>query len=1314
MWKPLQNDEISFLMVKANQHEKRYNWKGATEIYRKAFDLTFKNQNITKAAEIQKKIGYSLFRTAFQAETNTEFMKTVKQAVKTYESETELLLKTTQNENNTKINHSKAMQAFARSWLEVEFEKMATLLDEWWKLEKQVLKYYEEKGDLLAIGRICNDMIEGSFKNRFHLIPDWPDLVKATYECISLGEKAIQALTQKNNDYELARAYCWAGWYYTFAFWFKVTEDRLNEMGHKSLTYSKKALELSEKIGDDWLIAWSSHNRGFAASCVDLDIASGKKYSEKALKHAAITRDKHILAETSGWIAGQLLGKARSEPGPEEKRESFRKALGLIRDSRHYYQVINNPSTVIQVYSKYVDTLMELASLETTFEAKHTLLKKAVDLGREFLAESMDEITSSISNLSVAVWRLAQITSIEDEKKQLLKEALDYRLKHLEYVKRQVSQDSFQNSLSYAYLAFIRSEQAKLEKDKTRKLELLTKAISAMKECISIVEKDRKLSKLGWKNGVYGNLYYSFGEHLNKLFTSTKEQKNLIKAIDAYMSAIELYSQAELPPRIAETYWRIAITSNQLGKYHKAAENYSSAAETYLLASEKIPQLKDFFDQYSKYMQAWNHIEQAKHCHIAEKFEEAKNQYEKAAQLHSSLKSWSYLAPTYEAWAKMEEAENLSRNEETQRARQAFQQAFKEFKKGEQDIRTKMREITNTEEKKHASRLVKASQLRIKYCQARINIEEAKALDKKADYNQSSKTYETAVENLKDLIEKIESGEERKELKTILALCEAWQKLAQAEDKVSPETYQEAAELFERVKNYSQNRKTTLLSQGNSSFCRGLSAGTKYQNSLEPRDRSFATLQMEKAATYYLQAGYPNASEYAKATLRLFDAYMYMNNAQTETEPELKVKNYQMAEKLLQIAAGSFIRANQPEKRAQVQTLLERVREEKSLAASLSEVLHAPDITSSTASFVTPTSTGEEAIGLQRFEHADIQTKIFLSAQRVRVGENLCLEVEFLNAGREEALLMKVENIIPEGFMLVEAPKIYRMEKNNLNMKGKLISPLKVEEVKVVLRPEKEGFFDLMPKVRYLNELGKSEAVNLDPLTIRVEEIKEAGRTTTGTKELDALLLGGIPERYAVALTAPPTDERTLLIKNYLEAGINTDQITFQVTTDGIGLESLTESHQSIFYLFLCNPKPLFEMKELPNVYKLQNKIDLTNLNIQLTKTYRIAEHNAPGVRRACIDITSDVLLHYGAEVTRKWISEVISDLKSKNFIVLFVINPLMHSPEQFHAILDLFDGEISLYETLDKFECKNSLRVKKLQNKDYIKNSICLTKQSM
>ena len=414
MWKPLQNDEMPVLMDKANQHEKRYDWKGATEIYRKAFDLAFKAQDVTKAAEIQEKMGYSLFRTAFQAETNAEFMETIKQAVKTYESATELLQKTTQDEKNAKINNSKAMQAFASSWLEVEFEKMATLLDEWWDLKKEVLKHYEEKSDLLAVGRICNDMTEGSFKNRFHLIPDWSDLVKATHECISLGEKAIQALSQVDNEYELARAYCWASWYYSFAFWFKASEDRLHEMGQKSLSYSKKALELSEKIGDDWLIAWANHNGAFTALCVDLNLTLGTKYSKKALKHGAITRDKHVLAEASGWAAGQVLGNARLELEPEEKREGFRKALELIQDSRHYYQVINNPSTVIQVYSKYVDTLTELASLETTFEAKHALLKKAVDLGREFLAENLNEITSAVSSLSMAVWRLAQITSIED------------------------------------------------------------------------------------------------------------------------------------------------------------------------------------------------------------------------------------------------------------------------------------------------------------------------------------------------------------------------------------------------------------------------------------------------------------------------------------------------------------------------------------------------------------------------------------------------------------------------------------------------------------------------------------------------------------------------------------------------------------------------------------------------------------------------------------------------------------------------------------------------------------------------------------
>ena len=104
-----------------------------------------------------------------------------------------------------------------------------------------------------------------------------------------------------------------------------------------------------------------------------------------------------------------------------------------------------------------------------------------------------------------------------------------------------------------------------------------------------------------------------------------------------------------------------------------------------------------------------------------------------------------------------------------------------------------------------------------------------------------------------------------------------------------------------------------------------------------------------------MKAGFQNASDYAKAIGLLFDAYVHMDNAKKENDPEKKAKLYAMAEKVLQTSAGSFIKAEHPEKTEQVQRLLEKVKEERELALSLSEVLHTPSIVSTTAAFTTPT-----------------------------------------------------------------------------------------------------------------------------------------------------------------------------------------------------------------------------------------------------------------------------------------------------------------------------------------------------------------------
>jgi len=65
--------------------------------------------------------------------------------------------------------------------------------------------------------------------------------------------------------------------------------------------------------------------------------------------------------------------------------------------------------------------------------------------------------------------------------------------------------------------------------------------------------------------------------------------------------------------------------------------------------------------------------------------------------------------------------------------------------------------------------------------------------------------------------------------------------------------------------------------------------------------------------------------------------------------------------------------------------------------------------------------------------------------------------------------------------------------------------------------------------------------------------------------------------------------------------------------------------------------------------------------------------------------------------------------LGAKGFTTLAVINPAMHPSDQATAVIDLFDGEISILQSDDPLDCKKSIHVKKLRNQDYIKNPICL-----
>jgi hypothetical protein len=214
-----------------------------------------------------------------------------------------------------------------------------------------------------------------------------------------------------------------------------------------------------------------------------------------------------------------------------------------------------------------------------------------------------------------------------------------------------------------------------------------------------------------------------------------------------------------------------------------------------------------------------------------------------------------------------------------------------------------------------------------------------------------------------------------------------------------------------------------------------------------------------------------------------------MDNAQRETDPETKAKLYMMADKVLQTSAGSFMVAEHPEKREQVLRLLEKVKEERELALSLSDLLHAPAIVSTTTAFSTPTPNQENAVGLERFENADIQVNAIVYKKELKVGEDFELEIELINAGKGSALLIKLMEVIPEGFELKEKPETYRVEDGCLNMKGKRLQSMKTEELKIVLRSKIQGVFRLRPRILYLDENGRYRTHEPEPVSITIKEL---------------------------------------------------------------------------------------------------------------------------------------------------------------------------------------------------------------------------------
>jgi tetratricopeptide (TPR) repeat protein/KaiC/GvpD/RAD55 family RecA-like ATPase len=1310
------SEQVEALLNEARTEEKKHNWLKSVDCYTRAQSL-ISSKDIFKSAMILERLGYAFYRLAMQSEDNEKFRERCAKAVGNYEKAGRGFSESDGLTGKPRMLRCRAMVTYLNFWLASKAEDKKVLVVECWKLAKKSLQTLGNADDKAEYVLTYNQLVDIAFF-AFFLEWNFRSRKRLLKEAGDFGEHAINWLSESIDVWERARAYAKTMICITlFAYNFLDVSDRDREYEKASACWSR-AKELSEEVAvQEILHPFFGPNIIFGVEGTE----EALKNFEQALKLVEGTKNRFLIGSALDWLTYHMAWSTRRTEEHDRQLQLSEKAMKYAKRAKEAFLPIGFTSPRDDLAwiddASQVGCFSSIVINETDLQKKRDMLDQALKSAPDMLRRATDsgypETVSYAHHIySFVLTAVSKLEKNKDERKKMLNEALKHRNESLKIVSLTQPFMYWNRGVNHQLLAAVRSELADLTDDPRVKREIIHEAIADSEASLKLRNRDLVFYRTkGSPEALIAQIAEDQllrGKLLMQSYTFSRENIDLHKALQSYERSLREYQSLRSMSRVAECYWIIAKVYDSVAEHAWSAENFRRASISYEEAEKKFPHLQEFYEGLSTYMLSWSEIEKARHNHRKQNYGEAKKHFEKAAQLHRGLSHWSYLEPNYVAWALVEHGEELSRKDKPDQAVREFKRAAAMFIETEQSIKTRLPSIETTEERTMATNILKGSNLRHQYCLARVDLEQARLLDKEGDHLRSSQKYGVAARSLEKIRAKLEFEHDRKEFEFLIVVSRAWEKMMIAEAEAVPAFYLEAATYFERAGEISPNEKSRFLVQGHSQMCKALQTGLELTGKMDESLYNAAKKFLENAATCYKKAGFLEAKEYAKATELLFNAYWTIGLAKGERDSEKRAQLCLTAERILADSAGSFKRARHFEKQEQVVELRDKVGTLRELTTSFRPLLSASRIASTRNVFSVPTPTYEEPVGLERFESAEIRANINPNKRQLRIGESFVLNIEIINAGKGYALLTKIKGAIPKDFDVAEKPERFQIEDSSLNLQGKKLNPLQTEEVTLSLKPRTPGSFTLEPTILFLGEDGKYKAYQADPIRLRVgdaysEAAASAGNLVdTGFVALDRSLYGGIAPNSAVIVVSALAGERASLVTSFLKKGLERKQTVFYMTMRGSNLTDLAERHPSDLCLFICNPHADMMVGDLPNVFKLRGIENLNEINIALSTALNRLPTPPDNQRRACIEILSDILLQHEALRTRKWLYSLIPLMKSNGFTVLALIDPEMHLSREVHAVLDVFDGEINVYEKQTANESKRYLRVLRMHDQEY------------
>ena len=1052
-------------LSEAIQAESRGEWQKAAKILTDyVASLAIEELDLRATFELEDRIGACYVHAASCSMTAEQFKEMLSLARDAYLKGSELFQSKGNSQNYPKASalYFAAKASLIKSWLANGREARKEFLSDAIRSAEDALSLYEKTQNPIEVARSSNQILQ-ALSERIVFEPSGAVCKDLIERGMTLGKSAVGKLLACSSQVEkkeLCRALYITSWLCSLGQNLFESEERRVALSTLSKEYWKESQLIVEEL-DDQAIREESAYYGWRQDVSDLPEQIVKKAQERMEKFHKAKDNLQIGCEYGNLIYG-LRWLMVKEEDPRKLNDLLLEFEQTFHKMIQIYGV-NSPVGIrcdvpAHCHAVRISAFIQCIESQSDNKRKRELLNQALEVGLPAFEELKDRSTRVRhlgSKLGTVMELKAEVAADPADRAKMLADALAYSKEACAMEEELEPFDYWALGTALVDMASIQYKKALLEEATTQKIAQIQEAVKTSTRGISLLSKANP-SALGPSAAVPLAYRLEKQSRMNRtMYDLTKDTAALTWQLRALETVKQIYESVDFSSRLAETFWEMGDAHSILSDRMSASTCYERASKYFLQASERFPQIQDYYKNYSLYMKCWASIELARQNHHDEEYVEAAKKYEEVSKLLSQTKLWSSQAPFYKGCGFLEEAESLSSSiEPSKKAVETFQESADFFEKAHKAFDEKSGQIGAENARADNLRFSEASILRSDYCRTRILLEEARIAYKDGRLAESEKHYseaKRALEKTGTVSEELR-WEETQNLQALALSCSAWAKMIDAEARSSPMLYGEAAELFAKAGQSASKEKAVAIFAGNAKYAEALLAGNRFKERGRIDDYTAAKSFLLEASNCYSRAGFPALADWFTATERMFDAFVYIINASREIDPERRRKNYQAAEKILETSAIIYEKSGYVRKRDEVLSLLKKIKEERNFALSLEEILVAPTIQSGTLDLRPTVSDANLPEGLSEFEAANVQIAPKLPDE-IEAGKEFQVTLDLINTGKQPALLLRVENLLPIGLASSEEEKQQTEIQRGMNDKGiydlggKRLPPLKIESV---------------------------------------------------------------------------------------------------------------------------------------------------------------------------------------------------------------------------------------------------------------------------